>query len=107
MGANLARNLARHGCRVVVHNRTRTRTDALLAAHGNEGEFVATGSVQEFVSTLQKPRRVIVMVQAGASTDAVVEELGALLEPGDVLVDGGNARYTDTIRRTAALAEKG
>ncbi|PRY51229.1 6-phosphogluconate dehydrogenase [Geodermatophilus tzadiensis] len=107
MGANLARNLARHGCRVVVHNRTRARTDALLAAHGDEGEFVATGSVQEFVSALQKPRRVIVMVQAGASTDAVVEELMAVLEAGDVLVDGGNARYTDTIRRTAACAEKG
>ena len=107
MGANLARNLARHGCRVVVHNRTRSRTDALLAAHGDEGDFVATGSTQEFVAALQRPRRVIVMVQAGASTDAVVHELMELLEEGDVLVDGGNARYTDTIRRTAALAERG
>ncbi len=107
MGANLARNLARHGCRVVVHNRTRSRTDALLAAHGDEGDFVATGSTREFVAALQRPRRVIVMVQAGASTDAVVHELMELLEEGDVLVDGGNARYTDTIRRTAALAERG
>jgi 6-phosphogluconate dehydrogenase len=107
MGANLARNLVRHGCRVVVHNRTRTRTDALVAAHGDEGDFVPTASVAEFVAALSRPRKVVVMVQAGASTDAVVEEVAALLEAGDVLVDGGNARYTDTIRRTQALAARG
>src|ERR687893_1921991 len=87
MGANLARNLARHGCRVVVHNRTRARTDALVAAHGDEGDLVPTGSVAEFVAALARPRKVVVMVQAGASTDAVVEEVAALLEAGDVLVD--------------------
>ncbi|MGY1725374.1 NADP-dependent phosphogluconate dehydrogenase [Geodermatophilus sp. SYSU D01062] len=107
MGANLARNLARHGCRVVLHNRTQARTDALVAAHGDEGAFVPTGSVEEFVAALARPRKVVVMVQAGAPTDAVVEEVALLLEPGDVLVDGGNARYTDTIRRTQALAERG
>ncbi|MGY1729944.1 NADP-dependent phosphogluconate dehydrogenase [Geodermatophilus sp. SYSU D01045] len=107
MGANLARNLARHGCRVVLHNRTQARTEALVAAHGDEGAFVPTGSVEEFVAALARPRKVVVMVQAGASTEAVVEEVARLLEPGDVLVDGGNARYTDTIRRTQALARRG
>jgi 6-phosphogluconate dehydrogenase len=107
MGANLARNLARHGHQVVLHNRTRARTDALMAAHGDEGDFVPTGSLQEFVGALQRPRSVLVMVQAGAPTDAVIEELVPLLDEGDILIDGGNARFTDTQRRTAALAERG
>jgi 6-phosphogluconate dehydrogenase len=107
MGANLARNLARHGHRVVLHNRTTARTDALMAAHGNEGEFVPTGSTEEFVAALERPRRILIMVQAGAPTDAVIDELVPLLDEGDVVIDGGNARYTDTIRRTRALEEHG
>ena len=107
MGANLARNLARHGHQVVVHNRTQARTDALLEAHGDEGDFVAAASPQELVDALEQPRIVVVMVAAGDPTDAVIEELSPLLAEGDVLVDGGNARYTDTIRRTEQLAERG
>jgi 6-phosphogluconate dehydrogenase len=107
MGASLARNLARHGHQVVLHNRTQARTDALLAAHGNEGDFVRTVTAEEFVAALQRPRRIVAMVAAGAATDAVIDELVPLLEEGDVLVDGGNARYTDTIRRTAELTTRG
>jgi 6-phosphogluconate dehydrogenase len=107
MGANLARNLARHGHQVVLHNRTQARTDALVAAHGDEGDFVPTGSIEEFVGALQRPRSILIMVQAGPATDAVIDELVPLLDEGDIVIDGGNARFTDTIRRTAALSGRG
>src|SRR3954466_1750268 len=107
MGANLARNLARHGHQVVLHNRSQGRTDALVEAHGGEGDFVPTGSMAEFVAALERPRKVIIMVQAGPATDAVIDEIAPLLDEGDVLLDGGNARYTDTIRRTEALTAQG
>jgi 6-phosphogluconate dehydrogenase len=103
MGASLARNFARRGHQVAVHNRTQARTDALLAAHGSEGDFIRTESVEEFVAALERPRRIVIMVQAGPPTDAVIDELVPLLDEGDVVIDGGNARYTDTIRRTAQL----
>ena len=76
MGANLARNLARHGHQVVLHNRSRARTDALVAAHGSEGDFVPTGSLEEFVGALERPRKIIIMVQAGMATDAVIDGEG-------------------------------
>ena len=107
MGANLARNLARHGHQVVLHNRTQARTDALVDAHGSEGDFVPTASAAEFVGALQRPRKIIVMVQAGAPTDAVIDEIAPLLDEGDVLMDGGNALFTDTVRRTEALSAQG
>src|SRR3954451_4588397 len=88
MGANLARNLARHGHQVVLHNRSQSRTDALGQSHGSEGDFVPTGTMAEFVGALQRPRKVIIMVQAGAATDAVIEEIAPLLDEGDVLLDG-------------------
>src|SRR4051794_12874677 len=103
MGANLARNLARHGHQVVLHNRSQGRTDALVEQHGSEGDFVPTTTMQEFVGALQRPRKIIIMVQAGPATDAVIDELVPLLDEGDVVMDGGNARFTDTIRRTEAL----
>ena len=107
MGANLARNLARHGHQVVLHNRSKGRTDALVEKHGDEGDFVPTGSMEEFVGALQRPRKIIIMVQAGPATDAVIDELVPLLDEGDVVMDGGNARFTDTIRRTEALTAQG
>ena len=107
MGANLARNLARHGFATAVHNRTDTRTTALLAAHGDEGTFVPASSTEAFVASLDRPRRAIVMVKAGPPTDAVVDELAALLEPGDMIVDGGNAAFQDTRRRESALRGRG
>lgn len=107
MGRNLARNLARHGHPVAVHNRTDTRTTDLVENFGDEGTFVATYSAQEFVDALERPRRIILMVPAGPSTDAVIDEFTPLLENGDVIIDAGNAHFADTRRREAALAEKG
>ncbi len=107
MGRNLARNLARHGQVVAVHNRTTARTEQLIAEHGAEGTFVPTETMADFVAALERPRTVIVMVQAGAATDAVLAELAPLLEPGDIVADAGNAHFEDTARREAAFAERG
>ncbi|GAA4419173.1 NADP-dependent phosphogluconate dehydrogenase [Georgenia halophila] len=106
MGANLARNLARHDHTVAVHNRTYARTEKLMSEYGDEGEFVPSESVADFVASLKKPRVAIIMVKAGAGTDAVIEELAAEMEPGDIIVDAGNAHFPDTIRREKALREK-
>ncbi|KHL00444.1 NADP-dependent phosphogluconate dehydrogenase [Sinomonas humi] len=107
MGANLARNLARNGYTVALHNRSVEKTDTLLAKHGDEGDFVRTESLQELVDSLEKPRRVLIMVKAGAPVDAVIDQLVPLLEEGDIVIDAGNSHYEDTRRREAALAEKG
>ncbi|WP_068276863.1 NADP-dependent phosphogluconate dehydrogenase [Aldersonia kunmingensis] len=107
MGSNIARNFARHGHTVALHNRSIAKTDALLRDHAGDGDFVRTETVEEFVAALQKPRRVLIMVKAGEATDAVIEELAAAMEPGDIIIDGGNALYTDTIRREASLRERG
>ncbi|MFD4367567.1 NADP-dependent phosphogluconate dehydrogenase [Rhodococcus sp. NPDC058521] len=107
MGSNIARNFARNGHTVALHNRSVAKTDALIAEHGAEGDFVRTESIEEFVAALEKPRRVLIMVKAGDATDAVIEELAGAMETGDIIIDGGNALYTDTIRREAALRERG
>ncbi|MUL62693.1 NADP-dependent phosphogluconate dehydrogenase, partial [Mycobacterium sp. CBMA335] len=75
MGSNLARNFARHGYTVALHNRSIAKTDTLIAEHGTEGSFVRSETITEFLDALQKPRRVIIMVKAGDPTDAVINEL--------------------------------
>lgn len=107
MGRNLARNLARNGSTVALHNRTEARTRELVEQYGDEGDFVATSSPEEFVAALEPPRCLVVMVKAGRPTDAVIEQFAELVEPGDVIVDGGNAHFEDTRRREAALRERG
>jgi 6-phosphogluconate dehydrogenase len=107
MGRNLARNFARHGYRVALHNRSAERTRALMAEHGDEGVFIPTETMSAFVAALARPRTVVIMVKAGAPTDAVIDELAGLLEPGDIVVDAGNSHFEDTRRREAALREKG
>jgi len=107
MGRNLARNLARHGYTVAIHNRSYARTESLVADHGDDGDFVPTESLADFVAALARPRKVIVMVKAGGPTDAVIDELVPLLDEGDIVVDAGNAHFPDTRRREAALAAKG
>ncbi|HEY2166232.1 MAG TPA: NADP-dependent phosphogluconate dehydrogenase [Jatrophihabitantaceae bacterium] len=107
MGRNLARNLARHGYPVALHNRSVERTRSLVEQHGDEGTFVPSESMADFVASLTRPRAVIIMVQAGAATDAVIDELVPLLDDGDIVVDCGNAHFTDTRRREAALREHG
>ncbi|MFI7127125.1 NADP-dependent phosphogluconate dehydrogenase [Nonomuraea sp. NPDC050153] len=107
MGRNLARNLARHGYAVAVHNRTSGRTQQLVKEFGGEGTFVPSEDLAAFVASLKRPRRAIIMVKAGAGTDAVIDQLADLMEPGDMIVDGGNAHFDDTRRREAALRERG
>jgi 6-phosphogluconate dehydrogenase len=107
MGRNLARNLARHGHAVALHNRSPERTRALVREHGDEGTFVPSETMADFVASLRRPRAVIIMVKAGAPTDAVIDELVPLLEEGDIVVDCGNSQYTDTRRREAALRDRG
>jgi 6-phosphogluconate dehydrogenase len=107
MGRNLARNLARHGHAVALHNRTAERTRALVREHGDEGTLVPSETMAGFVASLRRPRAVIIMVKAGAATDAVIDELVPLLEDGDIVVDCGNSQFTDTRRREAALRGRG
>ncbi|GAA2089588.1 NADP-dependent phosphogluconate dehydrogenase [Pseudolysinimonas kribbensis] len=107
MGSNLARNLAsREGNTVAVFNRTAAKTDELVAEHPEAG-FIATKSYQEFADRLSTPRTAIIMVQAGRGTDAVIDELVKVFEPGDIIVDGGNANFRDTIAREKRISETG
>ena len=107
MGSNLARNLAsREGNTVAILNRSRSKTDDLLAAHP-EAEFVPAFSYEEFAASLQKPRTAVIMVKAGRPTDAVIDDLVRVFEPGDIIVDGGNALFTDTIRREKTVRDTG
>ncbi|MGV3732829.1 MAG: NADP-dependent phosphogluconate dehydrogenase [Microcella sp.] len=107
MGSNLARNLAsREGNTVAVFNRSWEKTETLITEHPEAG-FIATKDYAAFAAALQKPRTAIIMVQAGRGTDAVIDELTKVFEPGDIIVDGGNALFTDTIRREAAVRATG
>jgi 6-phosphogluconate dehydrogenase len=107
MGRNLARNFARHGYTVALHNRTASRVTDMVKQFGDEGEFVPTQTAGEFVQALERPRRLVIMVNAGPATDAVIDEFAPLLEAGDMIIDGGNAHFKDTRRREAALKEHG
>jgi 6-phosphogluconate dehydrogenase len=107
MGRNLARNLARHGHTVALHNRTYSRTTSLVDEHGDDGTFVPSESLEDFVASLSKPRAIIIMVKAGAPTDDVIDELAPLLDEGDIVIDCGNAHYADTRRREADLRDRG
>ncbi|MBT2398337.1 NADP-dependent phosphogluconate dehydrogenase [Streptomyces sp. ISL-100] len=107
MGSNLARNFARNGFTVAVHNRTAAKTHALVEEFGDEGTFVPAEKAEDFVAALERPRRLVVMVKAGDPTDAVIQEFAPLLEPGDVIIDGGNAHFEDTRRREKEMRELG
>jgi 6-phosphogluconate dehydrogenase len=107
MGMNLARNLASHGARVAVYNRTRKRTDEFMKQFGAEGDFTAAGSLEELVAALKPPRAILIMVKAGAPVDEAIDSLSRLLEPGDTLIDGGNSLFHDTRRRAAAMSKLG
>ncbi|MBE7340104.1 NADP-dependent phosphogluconate dehydrogenase [Corynebacterium guaraldiae] len=107
MGSNLARNFARNGNTVAVYNRSPEKTRALISEHGDEGAFIASETVEDFVASLERPRKAIIMVKAGAATDAVIEQLTEAMDEGDIIIDGGNALFTDTIRREKEVAAKG
>ncbi|WP_018118943.1 NADP-dependent phosphogluconate dehydrogenase [Corynebacterium mastitidis] len=106
MGSNLARNFANHGYTVAVYNRTAAKTEEFMARYG-DGSFLPAETIEEFVASLERPRRAIIMVQAGAATDAVINQLADAMEEGDIIVDGGNALYTDTVRREKEISARG
>ncbi|MGL5246863.1 MAG: NADP-dependent phosphogluconate dehydrogenase, partial [Brooklawnia sp.] len=107
MGSNLARNLAHHGYTVAIYNRTFAKTQQVLADHGDEGNFIGSETVEGFVQSIEHPRSIILMVKAGAATDATIAELLPHLEQGDIIMDGGNSFFRDTIRREKEIADKG
>jgi 6-phosphogluconate dehydrogenase len=108
MGQNLALNIADHGFQISVYNRTTEKTERFVAENpGTPGGLVGTKSLEEFVGSLSRPRKMVILVQAGKATDAVIDGLVPLLEQGDIVIDGGNALWTDTIRREKALAAQG
>jgi len=107
MGANLARNAAHKGFGVALYNRHAERTDELMREHGGEGRFFPAKTLPDFIAAIRKPRAIIVMVKAGKPVDDVIDELVPHLEPGDILIDGGNSQFTDTNRRFADLKDTG
>ncbi|CAM2137957.1 MULTISPECIES: NADP-dependent phosphogluconate dehydrogenase [Paraburkholderia] len=106
MGRNLALNIESRGHAVSVFNRSREKTDELIAEFP-ERKLVPAYTLEEFVASLEKPRRILLMVKAGEPTDATIAALKPLLEKGDILIDGGNTHFTDTIRRNQELAKAG
>ena len=106
MGRNLALNVESRGYTVAVYNRSSARTEDLVQTHSDK-KFVPGYTVEEFVKSIKAPRRILLIVKAGAGTDAVIEELLPFLEKGDILIDGGNTFFEDTMRRSEKLAESG
>ncbi|QLQ16245.1 MAG: NADP-dependent phosphogluconate dehydrogenase [Micropruina sp.] len=106
MGSNLARNFASKGFKTAIYNRSYAKTAALLEAHPEAG-FVASEKIEDFVDSLEKPRRIIMMVKAGGPTDATIEALLPHLDQGDIVIDGGNTHFPDTRRREKMMADKG
>ena len=113
MGQNLVLNMADHGFKVAVYNRTTATTEKFVDANppgifgSGGGGLVPAADLKDFVQSIKKPRRIVILVKAGGPTDAVIDSLVPHLDQGDVVVDGGNALYTDTIRREKALTDKG
>ncbi|MBA3684892.1 MAG: NADP-dependent phosphogluconate dehydrogenase, partial [Planctomycetes bacterium] len=107
MGRNLAKNIESRGNTVALYNRTWAVTEEVMKwEHAQGARFVPCKELKDFVAAIKRPRRIIIMVQAGKGTDAVIEQVAPLLEQGDILVDGGNAHWADTDRRGAAAKGK-
>ena len=106
MGKNLALNVESRGYTVAIFNRTTAKTEEVVAEHPDKN-FVLTKTIEEFVAALEKPRRIMLMVQAGPATDATIQALLPHLDKGDILIDGGNTHFPDTMRRNAELADSG
>lgn len=106
MGKNLAMNIESRGYSVSVYNRSREKTDEMLAESSGK-KIVGTYTIEEFVQSLEIPRKVLLMVKAGAATDATIDQLKPFLEKGDIIIDGGNTYFADTQRRNQELSELG
>jgi 6-phosphogluconate dehydrogenase len=107
MGENLALNIASRGYRVSVFNRTAARTRAFLEGRARGHAFTGAFTLDELVASVARPRRLFMLVKAGAAVDELIGRLTPLLEPGDILIDGGNSHFADTIRRTRAAESVG
>ncbi len=107
MGQNLVRNMENKGFSVAVHNRTTATMEEFLRAHGQGKRIEGFPDLPDFVASLARPRKIMIMVKAGAPVDAVIDGLLPLLEEGDLIIDGGNSLFTDTERRASALEARG
>ncbi|MED1604528.1 NADP-dependent phosphogluconate dehydrogenase [Cytobacillus kochii] len=107
MGKNLALNIESRGFSVAVFNRSYEKTEAFLQNEAKGKNFTGAKTIEDFVQSLETPRKILLMVKAGAATDATIESLKPYLEKGDILIDGGNTYFEDTIRRNQELAEEG
>ena len=107
MGQNLVLNMADHGYRVAVFNRTTSKVDEFIDGPAAGSNIIGTHSIEELVNSLEKPRKIMLMVKAGDVVDRFIDMLVPLLAPGDVIIDGGNSHFPDSIRRTVDLREKG
>ena len=107
MGQNLVLNMNDHGYTVAVYNRTVSKVDHFLTNEAKGTRVIGTHSLEELVTKLKRPRRVMMLVKAGSAVDDLIEKLIPLLEPGDIIIDGGNSHFTDTIRRTKYVESKG
>lgn len=107
MGENLVLNMERNGYTVAVYNRTVEKVDKFVNGRGKGKNFIGAHSIEEFVAALERPRKVMLLVKAGQAVDDFIEKLIPHLEPGDIIIDGGNTHYPDTNRRTKYVEEKG
>lgn len=107
MGENLVLNMASKGFRVTAHARQQSRVDEFLNGRAKDLPIMGTSDLKELVASLKKPRKIMMMIKAGDPVDQVIEQLLPLLEPGDIIIDGGNSHYPDSIRRTKYVESKG
>ena len=107
MGENLALNMESHGFTVAVYNRTSARTQAFIEGRGKGKNFIGSFSVRELADALERPRKVMMMIRAGEAVDNMIDELLKVLEPGDIIIDGGNSLFHDTSRRTEKVEKAG
>ncbi|TLX77796.1 decarboxylating NADP(+)-dependent phosphogluconate dehydrogenase [Labilibacter sediminis] len=107
MGENLVLNMESKGYTVAVYNRTTDKVDKFVNGRGAGKNFIATHSIKDLVDSLEKPRKVMMLVKAGAPVDALIDQIIPHLEEGDIIIDGGNSHYPDSIRRTKYVEEKG
>ncbi|XZE51345.1 decarboxylating NADP(+)-dependent phosphogluconate dehydrogenase [Planctomycetaceae bacterium SH139] len=107
MGENLALNVESRGYKVAVYNRTTEKVDELLAGRAKDKAFVGCHTIEAFVKAVKRPRKLMLLVKAGPAVDAIITSLLPLLEPGDIIIDGGNTHYLDTERRTKQVEEAG
>jgi 6-phosphogluconate dehydrogenase len=107
MGENLVLNMESKGFKVAVFNRTVDKVDAFIAGRGAGKKFIGCHSIEEFCASLERPRKVMMLVKAGKAVDELIEQVIPYLEPGDIIIDGGNSHFPDTIRRTKYIESKG